>query len=300
VDQAGAGGTVGGKQGKGKALGHAPPYRVARVLASAARARQGGAMTSDLLTQHRAEGVLTLTLGNGRAHPLSRAMIAALHGALRAAADDSETRVIVVHGPGSIFCAGHDLKEIAAHRADADQGLAYLTDLFEACSALMQDIALSPRPTIAMVEGIATAAGLQLVAACDLAFASETARVCLPGVRNGGFCTTPAVAVSRSLGRKHLMELLLSGEDRGAVWALNAGLFNAVLPPDQLAAHVQGFARTLATRNPGPIGAGKLAVAAHLQSPLDIAYAQATRVMIDSFMDEGRRAAEARQPFAKG
>lgn len=257
-------------------------------------------MTRDLLTQHNAEGVLTLTLGNGRAHALSRRMIGALQDALRAAANDPEARVIVIHGPGSIFCAGHDLKEIAAHRADVDQGRAYLTDLFEACSALMQDIALSPRPTIAMVEGIATAAGLQLVAACDLAFAAETARVCLPGVRNGGFCTTPAVAVARSVAHKHLMELLLSGEDRGAVWALNAGLFNAVLAPDQLAAHVQGFARTLATRNAGPIAAGKVTTVAHLHSPLDVAYAAATRVMIDSFMDAGRRDVEAGPPVAKG
>lgn len=257
-------------------------------------------MTHTLLHQTRAEGVLTLTLDNGPAHPLNRALIGALHEAVSAAADDPEARVIVIHGPGRIFCAGHDLKEIARHRADPDQGLAYLTDLFTACAALMQAIAESPRPTIAMVEGIATAAGLQLVAACDLAFAAETAKVCLPGVRNGGFCTTPAVAVSRSVARKHLMELLLSGEDRGAVWALNAGLFNAVLPPDALAAHVQGFARTLAGRNPGPIAAGKTCTVAHLDAPLAEAYVAATTTMIGHFMDPGRLAAEAGTPFAKG
>lgn len=257
-------------------------------------------MTQTLLHQTRAEGVLTLTLDNGPAHPLNRALIGALHDAIRAAETDPDARVIVIHGPGKIFCAGHDLKEIARHRADPDQGLAYLTDLFTACAALMQAIAECPRPTIAMVEGIATAAGLQLVAACDLAFASESARVCLPGVRNGGFCTTPAVAVSRSLGRKHLMELLLSGEDRGAVWALSAGLFNAVLPPDALAAHVQGFARTLASRNPGPIATGKTCTVKHLDAPLAEAYQAATATMIGHFMDAGRLAAEAESPFAKG
>ena len=257
-------------------------------------------MTQTLLHQTRADGVLTLTLDNGPAHPLSRALIAALHEAVTGAANDPEARVIVIHGPGRIFCAGHDLKEIARHRADADQGLAYLTDLFTACADLMQAIAESPRPTIAMVEGIATAAGLQLVAACDMAFAAETARVCLPGVRNGGFCTTPAVAVSRSIARKHLMELLLSGEDRGALWALNAGLFNAVLPPEALEAHVQGFARTLAGRNPGPIAAGKTCTVAHLDAPLAQAYQAATATMIGHFMDPGRLAAEAASPFATG
>lgn len=256
-------------------------------------------MTYPPLHQTCADGVLTLTLDNGPAHPLSRAMIHALHKAVTAAAEDPEARVIVIHGPGRIFCAGHDLKEIARHRADPDHGLAYLTDLFTACADLMQAIAECPRPTIAMVEGIATAAGLQLVAACDLAFATETARVCLPGVRYGGFCTTPAVAVSRSLTRKHLMELLLSGEERGAVWALNAGLFNAVLPPDALAAHVQGFARTLAGRNPGPIASGKTCTVAHLDAPLAQAYHAATATMIGHFMDPARLAAEAESAFAR-
>lgn len=257
-------------------------------------------MTQPLLHQTLSEGVLTLTLDNGPAHALSRGMIAALHQAIAGAAANPAARVIVIHGPGKIFCAGHDLKEIARHRADPDQGLAYLTDLFTACADLMQAIAESPRPTIAMVEGIATAAGLQLVAACDLAFATESARVCLPGVRNGGFCTTPAVAVARSLSRKHLMELLLSGEDRGALWALNAGLFNAVLPPEGLEAHVQDFAHTLAGRNPGPIAAGKTCTVAHLDSPLAEAYQAATATMIGHFMDPERLAADFASPFARG
>lgn len=237
-------------------------------------------------------GVLTLTLQNGVAHPLSLAMIAALHDALRAAADDPQTRVIVLHGPGRIFCAGHDLKEIAAHRSDPDQGKAYLTELFEKCSAMMQAITDAPQPVIAVVEGIATAGGLQLVAACDLAYATPAARFCLPGVNNGGFCTTPAVAVSRNLSRKQIMELALSGEAFGADWALQSGLINRILPDDQILDYTSEFARRLATRNGTALAQGKRTLYAHLHLPLDQAYAMATEVMIGHFMDPARIKAE--------
>ena len=246
----------------------------------------------DLVTTDLADGVCTLTLGNGKAHPLSAPMIAALHQAVDAANGDRSVRVIVIHGPGSIFCAGHDLKEIARHRRDTDDGQAYLAELFEDCAAMMQAVANSPKPTIAQVEGIATAAGLQLVAACDLAFAAEGATFCLPGVLNGGFCTTPAVAVSRAIGRKHLMELLLSGAAKDAAWAHRTGLVNEVLPADVLADHVGNFARILATRNPGPIAAGKTCTYAHLDMDLAAAYAHATETMIGHFMDPDRIAYE--------
>ncbi len=247
-----------------------------------------------------AEGVQFVTMQNGRAHALSLAMIRALHDVINNAVADPDIRVIVIEGPGHIFCAGHDLKEIALHRADDDGGEAYLNTLFDACADLMQAIALCAKPTIACVEGIATAAGLQLVAACDLAFAAEAATFCLPGVRNGGFCTTPAVAVSRAVGQKALMELLLSGEDRGADWALRVGLVNEVLPMGALAARVETFARTLASRNPGPIRDGKACTLAGRDLPLDQAYAQATRVMVGHFMDQGRLIAEAKSPFVTG
>ena len=135
--------------------------------------------------------VRVVTLGGGKAHVLSLDMIRALHAAIDA---EDDTTVIVLRAPGHIFCAGHDLKEIARHRADADDGRAYLEELFRACGAMMQAVTFSPRPVLAVVEGIATAGGLQLVAACDLAFATPSATFCLPGVVNGGFCTTPAVA----------------------------------------------------------------------------------------------------------
>lgn len=238
------------------------------------------------------DGVLTLTLGAAPAHPLSLAMIDALRADLDAAADDPDVRVVMIVGDGRIFCAGHDLKEIAAHRKDVDHGRAYLEELFGRCGEMMITLARMPQPTIAQVHGIATAGGLQLMAACDLAFAATDARFCLPGVVNGGFCTTPAVAVSRKIAHGPLMDLMLSGEVKDTGWALNAGLITRVFAPEALAAETAAFAATLATRNPGPIAAGKAAVTAQRDMSLEAAYAHATPVMVSHFMDEGRLAAE--------
>lgn len=236
-------------------------------------------------------GVLTLTLGAAPAHPLSRAMIDALDAALARAEANADVRVVLIHGAGRIFCAGHDLKEMARHRGDADNGTAFLTSLFEACSAMMLRLAHMPKPTIAAATGIATAAGLQLMASCDMAIAGPDATFCLPGVNNGGFCTTPAVAVSRTIGQKALMELMLTGEALDADWALRTGLITRVAK-DPLA-EAQALAATLATRNPGPIAAGKAALHAHLETSLEEAYAIATPVMVGHFLDEGRLKAEA-------
>ncbi|PIE10879.1 MAG: enoyl-CoA hydratase [Rhodobacterales bacterium] len=254
--------------------------------------------TEPLITTDTQQGVTTLTLGRAPAHPLNRAMIDALHGALEQAITDAETRVIVIHGPGHIFCAGHDLKEIAAHRRDPDLGAAYLSDLFTACSAMMVTLAHSPKPTLAIVEGIATAAGLQLVASCDLAFASDTATFALPGVTNGGYCTTPAVAVSRTIAPKHLMRLTLSGTAQDAAWALAVGLVSHLSPADRLLQTAQDFAATLAAQNPGPITHGKAAMRAQLEMPLAEAYAHATPVMVSHFMDPARLKLEAKSRFA--
>ena len=245
-----------------------------------------------------ADGVLTLTLGGGPAHPLSRGMISALHRAVTAAQDDPAVRVLVIHGPGRIFCAGHDLKEIAAHRADPDGGAAYLTDLFDACAVLMQALVNSRKPTIAQVEGIATAAGLQLVAACDLAFAGPGARFCLPGIRRGGFCTSPAVAVGRRLGQGALMDLLLSGDEKPADWALRHGLVTAVVPDADLGAHVADRARTLAARFSPVAEAGLAATRAQLALPLADAYALASRAMVAAFLDPALP--EPRPLYARG
>ncbi len=244
------------------------------------------------------DGVLTLTLGGGKAHPLSLTMIGTLKAALDAAIADAAVKVIVIHGPGPIFCAGHDLKEISHHRADADHGQAFLQELFDACAAMMTTLAEAPKPTIAMVEGSATAAGLQMVASCDLAFVSEAARFQLPGVNNGGFCSTPAVAVSRALSRKHLMELLLSGDVLDADWALSAGLVNRVLPADRLAQETADFARRLAGRNAGPVQRGIATLNAQMHLPLAEAYAVSGVTMLGHFMDPDRIAQESRGKFA--
>ena len=242
----------------------------------------------ELVTATHDGAVLTLTLGAPPAHALSRAMITALHEGLSDDATDPDTKAILLHGPGRIFCAGHDMKEIARHRADPDQGRAYLRDLFEACSAMMQTLAALPKPTIAVVEGLATAGGLQLAASCDLIFATPDASVCLPGVANGGFCTTPAVAVGRMIPRKPLMELSLSGETFPADWAHRHGLFNRLYPAKTLRAQAQAFATTLTTRHAPAIAAGKATLQRQLDLPLDQAYALATDTMLDHFMDPAR------------
>ena len=244
-----------------------------------------------------ADGVRTLTLGAAPAHPLSLAMITAIHAELHLAAENPGVNVLILSAPGHIFCAGHDLKEINRHRDAPDHGEAFLVELFEACADMMLALATFSKPTIAMVDGIATAAGLQMVASCDLAFASPRAQFRLPGVNNGGFCTTPAVAVSRCIGQKHLMDLLLSGENKSADWALNAGLVSRVIASDTLDQETRAFATTLASRNAGPIAAGKAVLHAHRDLPLKDAYALATPVMVSHFMDKGRLAAEKTSKF---
>lgn len=248
--------------------------------------------TSQLVTSAMADGVLTLTLGAAPAHPLSTAMIRSLHTAVQSAADDPEIGAIVVYGAGKIYCAGHDLKEISRHRSDPDQGRAYVERLFAECGEMMQAIAQCPKPSIAMIEGVATAGGLQLAASCDLAFATAGASFSLPGVNNGGFCSTPAVAVGRNIARKHLMEMLLSGERFDAEWALSVGLINRILPADTLAQFTQDFAAKLATRNLTAIADGKRATYQQLEMTLGDAYAHATPAMVNHFMDPERLARE--------
>jgi len=247
-------------------------------------------MTADTLVSHTMQdGLRRITLGGGRAHALSSAMIAAIHAALDEAAEDDATHAVLLEAPGSIFCAGHDLKEIARHQQhDADEGIAYLRQLFADCAAMMVRLAEHPKPTIAMVEGIATAAGLQMAASCDLVFASTEARFCLPGVNNGGFCTTPAVGVSRRVPKRVTLELALSGETFDAAWAESRGLVNRVFPPDALEAETLDFALRLAGRNPGPVVAGKAAFLAHQGLPLTAAYALAGETMLGHFTDPVR------------
>lgn len=245
------------------------------------------------LVQEQRDGpVLTLSLGAMPAHPLSLAMIEALLEALDRCARNTDMRAVILRGPGHIFCAGHDLKEIARHRGDPDDGEAYLRDLFDKCAAMMQAIVTLPQPVIAMVEGIATAGGLQLMASCDVAFATPEATFALPGVQNGGFCTTPSVAVGRVVGRNAVMEMSLTGAYYDTDWALRTGLINRIIPADHIEAETMAFAKAIANGNPRALAAGKRMLYQQLEMPLPQAYAAATETMIGHFMDPARIAQE--------
>jgi enoyl-CoA hydratase/carnithine racemase len=222
-------------------------------------------------------GVVRLTLARGeRYNPLSRAMIAALQAELDAVAADPGARVVVLAAEGRGFCAGHDLVEMRAHTDDP----AWQSTLFAECSRLMVSLTLLPQPVIARVHGIATAAGCQLVSMCDLAVAADTARFALPGVNIAVFCSTPAVGVARSVGRKRAMELLLTGTPIDAVTALDWGLVNRVVPADKLDAEVDRLAGAVVARSGPVIANGKRTFYAQVDEPLGAAYAVAGDAMV--------------------
>lgn len=238
-----------------------------------------------LVRRAHADGVLTLTLANAPANALSMALIGELHAAIDAAADDRDARVVLIAADGHIFSGGHDLKEIAAHRAgDGDGGRAWAKDLFERCSAMMVAIARSPRPVIAAVDGIATAGGCQLVAACDLAVASARARFCTPGVNNGGFCTTPHVALVRAIGRRHALEMALTGDMYGADDARRFGLVNRVFAVEDFASAAHAFAARIAEKSAEAIAHGKPAFHAQADMSLEEAYRFANPVMVEGML----------------
>jgi enoyl-CoA hydratase/carnithine racemase len=222
-------------------------------------------------------GVVRLTLARGdRYNPLSRSMIAALQAELDAVAADPGARVVVLAAEGRGFCAGHDLAEMRAHTDDAG----WQSTLFAECNRLMVSLTRLPQPVIARVHGIATAAGCQLVSMCDLAVAADTARFALPGVNIGVFCSTPAVGVARSVGRKRAMELLLTGTPIDAATALDWGLVNRVVPDDRLDAEVDLLARAVVARSAPVIANGKRTFYAQLDEPLGAAYAVAGDAMV--------------------
>src|SRR6202040_3938296 len=182
-----------------------------------------------LLRQTRGSiAVLTLNRPDAR-NSLSEGLIAELHAALTDIHDDAGVRAVVIAANGAAFSAGHDMKELTARRADADRGRGYFAQMMDACSAMMQAIVQLPKPVVAAVQGVATAAGCQLVASCDLAVASEAATFATPGVDIGLFCSTPMVALSRNVPRKHAMEMLLTGEPISANTARDIGLINHVV-----------------------------------------------------------------------
>jgi len=237
------------------------------------------------LTREDRDGVALLTLDNPRArNALGDRTIALLHETLDAIAADASVRCVVLAAEGPAFCAGHDLKEMTARRADADRGRAYFEDLMGRCSAMMQAIVALPQPVIAAVEGVATAAGCQLVATCDLAVAGENARFATPGVHIGLFCSTPMVALSRNVSHKHAMEMLLLGEPIPAAEAHRIGLVNRVVPAGGAREAALALARSIAGRSSLTIATGKRAFYAQAEMTLADAYDYAARVMARNMM----------------
>lgn len=234
-----------------------------------------------LLRSQDARGVITLTLNRPQAfNALSEAMLAALQTELDTIAQDAGARLLIIKAAGRAFCAGHDLKEM---RAEPSQ--AYYEALFAQCGRMMMALQRLPVPVIAQVQGIATAAGCQLVAMCDLAVAASDARFAVSGVNLGLFCATPSVALSRNLGRKQAFEMLVTGAFISADEARAKGLVNRVVPPDQVEAEVEALVAAIVAKPRLPIAMGKALFYRQLEAGIEAAYADAGETMACNMMD---------------
>lgn len=250
------------------------------------------AMIGPSVLRHDNSGVATLTLNApGSLNALSDAMLSALAAAFVELAKDRQIRVVILKGEGRAFCAGHDLKEMQAARAAPDKGAAAFADLFTRCAAVMQAISALPQPVIAQVHGIATAAGCQLAASCDMVTAADNARFGVNGVNIGLFCSTPMVALSRKVPAAVAFEMLTTGEFLTAARAREVGLVNRVCAPETLESETQALARVLAGKLSAAVKIGKSAFYAQLGLPLDQAYARSGEVMVENMLwrdtDEG-------------
>ena len=246
------------------------------------------AQADDILLQEMTDvGVLRLTLNDAkRRNALSEEMMAELSSVLDSAASDANVRVVILAANGPAFCAGHDLKQIKAGRDTDDKGLAYFTMVFENCAALMQKIVNHPKPIIAEVTGIATAAGCQLVASCDLAVAAKSSRFATPGVHIGLFCSTPMVALSRNVSNKHAMEMLMAGDMVSAKKAVKIGLINKTAKDDKLQQVTMELATKIASKSTMTLAIGKQAFYAQREMPLSQAYQYASDVMVQNLLKQ--------------
>jgi enoyl-CoA hydratase/carnithine racemase len=269
----------------GKAHAHPPPRtRQASRHRTATQPPDAAAAAPVLLHEHRG-GITLLTLNRPEArNSLSEALLAALGEAVEAIAKDADVRAVVIAANGPAFCAGHDLKELTAHRGDADHGRAYFGHVMESCSALMQSIVRLPQPVIAAVQGVATAAGCQLVASCDLAIASSLAGFCTPGVDIGLFCSTPGVALARNVPRKHAMNMLLTGETVSAEHAARIGLVNRVVSSGAEREEAIKLARRIAQKSAMTVRLGKEAFYRQIEMSLTDAYRHASQVMVENML----------------
>ncbi|MDX3928668.1 MAG: enoyl-CoA hydratase [Shinella sp.] len=238
-----------------------------------------------LILKERAGAVLRLTLNNPPANALSIALMEALAAELDAAAAASDIHVVVLAATGNLFSAGHDLKEMTAHRADSDGGRAFFEKTMRIAADLMLKIAALPQPVIAEIDGLATAAGCQLVATADLAICTDTSAFCTPGVNIGLFCSTPMVAITRAAHPKQAMEMLLTGETIDASTAKDFGLVNRIVPKQYLRQVVDKYASVIASKSPEALRIGKAAYRAQAGLPLREAYDRAVAVMADNMME---------------
>ncbi len=230
-------------------------------------------------------GVVEVVLDRpAQRNSLTLEVIEALRSVFEGLAADREIKAIVLSARGPVFSAGHDLKQITAHRADPDGGRAFFEQSMQACSRMMQSIMRCPQPVIALVEATATAAGCQLVATCDLAVASEDSHFCTPGVNIGLFCSTPMVALTRNVPPKRAMEMLLLGEMIDAGRAAEWGLVNRVAPRAEARDVALSFARQIAAKSALTVSVGKRAFYDQAHLPVDEAYALAARVMVENLL----------------
>lgn len=238
-----------------------------------------------LIRELDSDGILRLTLNDAtRRNPLSEAMLFELGRAFDEVRANPTVRVVILAANGPSFCAGHDLKEMTAGRSGEDRGRSYFERIMAVCSGVMQSIVNCPRPVIAEVSGIATAAGCQLVASCDLAIAADTAQFSTPGVHIGLFCSTPMVALSRNVGSKQAMEMLLTGEMVSAKRAAEIGLINRAVDADSLRQMTTETARKIASKSSTTLATGKRAFYAQREMSLAEAYAYASSVMVENML----------------
>lgn len=240
-----------------------------------------------LLLELNIDGIFRLTLNDvDRRNALSEAMLTELCAAFAEAEANPLVRVVILAANGPTFCAGHDLKEITAGRTRCDGGKDYFTEVISRCSSIMQSIVNCPKPVIAEVTGVATAAGCQLVASCDLAIAADTAQFSTPGVHIGFFCSTPMVALSRNVANKHAMEMLLTGDMTTATRAAEIGLINRAVGPNVLQETTLKMAQKIASKSSMTLAKGKHAFYAQSEMNLPDAYNYASGVMIESMLSD--------------
>ena len=239
----------------------------------------------DLVLEELENGVMRLILNDEkRRNALSENMLDALHEKIMDSAKNPKIRVVIISAKGPVFCAGHDLKEITQARDYKDGGIIYFQNLFDKCSEVMKGIVTNPKPVIAEVNGIATAAGCQLVASCDLAIASDASKFATPGVNIGLFCSTPMVALSRNVSNKHAMEMLLTGDMVDSKRAEQIGLINFSCAEKVLSDEVNALAKKIASKSSLTLSVGKRAFYQQSEMTLGDAYAYTAKIMVNNML----------------